>query len=122
MFQFQCGLVGTALVCLASPSQADVPQVIYVASCGTVSNAAGAPGPLYATTNGQLCISGSISATIAAFAPGGTYLNVPSVTTTGVNSVLPAGGDILVYNYGANPLLVKLVIGASTAITAATAD
>ena len=121
MLKYQLALVG-ALLCLAAPAYADVPQVIYVSSCGSVSKNPGTPGPLYATTTGQLCISGTISATINAWAPGGAYLNVASVTTGSANSALPAGSNVVVYNYGTNPIMVKLSTSGATTVTAATAD
>jgi len=121
MSKLQCALVG-AMLCVAAPAWADVPQVKYVTSCGAQSNTAGALGVMYATTTGQLCISGSISATIGAFAPGGTYLNVASITGTSANSALPAGANILVYNTGANPIMVKLSTSGATTVTSATAD
>ena len=121
MLKYQLALVG-ALLCLTAPALADVPQVIYVTSCGTLSKNPGTPGPLYATTTGQLCISGTISATINAWAPGGAYLNVASVTTGSANGALPAGSNVVVYNYGANPIMVKLSTSGATTVTAATAD
>jgi hypothetical protein len=64
-------------------------------------------------------VSGSLSATLSGFAPGGAYAQL-SVSGTSGNVALPAGSVVVVYNTGANPAFVKL--GASNTVVATTAD
>lgn len=89
----------------------------YLASPPTYTT--GDMEPLQTDVNGNLKVTGSFSS--SSFLTGGTYLNV-SATTTSANSALPAGTNIVVYNYGVTKALVKLSTSGSTTVTAATAD
>lgn len=100
------GVVGIACANNVSPPNPTVGQW-YAVQCNSL---------------GQVIVSGGGSGGGATpFTPGGAYLNVGTVTTTSANSALPAGAAVVVYNYGANPIMVKLGTSGVT-VTAATAD
>ncbi len=70
------------------------------------------------TAGNPLSISGSFSANLGGFAPGGAYASL-SVSTSSANVALPAGTTVVVYNTGANPAYVKL---GSSSVAAATGN
>jgi hypothetical protein len=65
-------------------------------------------------------VSGTFSASLGGFAPGGSYISPLSVTNSSSNAALPTGAEVVVYNVGANAVYVKL--GTSNAVTATTSD
>jgi len=65
-------------------------------------------------------VSGTFSASLGGFAPGGSYISPLSVTNSSGNAALPTGAEVVVYNVGANAVYVKL--GTSNAVTATTSD
>jgi|SRR5579859_1690331 len=105
-----------ALSLLSGHAHAQAPVVPYI---GVTPNPVG--GQVYApvSSTNPLPISGSITASLGAFAPGGSYATL-SVTNSSGNVALPTGVAIVVYNTGTNNAFVKL--GTSNAVTATTSE
>ena len=80
------------------------------------------PRTVMVDANGNLCVSGTFSATLAGFAPSGNYTSPMSVTSTTSEIAIPAGSPavILVSNVGIDPAYVNL--GTTSGVTATTAD
>lgn len=74
---------------------------------------------------GELITSGGGGGSSASpFLTSGTYLNVPTVNTSVANSALPSGTppSVGIWNYGANPIAVKLSASGTPVGTVATSD
>jgi hypothetical protein len=90
------------------------------AGCNAVTfTGVNGPRTLMLDQNGNVCISGSISATTTGFAPA-TAATPLSVTSTTGETALPAGAVVFVYNTGANTAFVNL--GTSGSVTATTSN
>lgn len=89
---------------------------LVVATCGTLpqSYKTGATRPLVVDVNGNICISGSISASTSGFAPGGNYGTLTS-TVASADAALPSGAVVTAWNTGTSSVSCVLGIGAQTA-------
>lgn len=74
-------------------------------------------GPVSSTN--PMPVTGSFSATLSGFAPGGAYATPLSVTTSSARVALPTGTVVIVYNTGANAAYVQL---GGSGVTATTSD
>jgi hypothetical protein len=72
-------------------------------------------GPLFTGSNPGH-ITGSFSATLSGFTPGGSYTGISSVTTSGQDVQLPSGTAVAVYNIGSSAACVKL--GTTSSVSA----
>jgi hypothetical protein len=72
-------------------------------------------GPLFTGSNPGH-ITGSFSATLSGFTPGGSYTGIASVTTSGQDVQLPSGTAVAVYNIGSSAACVKL--GTTSSVSA----
>jgi hypothetical protein len=92
-----------------------VPGVVPLVGCSALGNCA---GPVSSTN--PMPVSGSFSATLSGFAPGGAYGAPLSVTTASSRVSLPAGTAIVVYNTGTSAAFVQL--GGSSVVATTVAD
>lgn len=117
MRRYLFGVFALAVVlALPLPVLAQNTTGLVVGTCGSVSPAftAGRPGPFTVGTDGQLCVTGTFSASIAGFAPATTGTPI-SVTTGGVTGTLPAGAVVIATNVGTtNAAYCKLGASATT--------
>jgi hypothetical protein len=89
------------------------PPVAYKPSTSTQNR----PGPFTIDANGLLCVNAtvSVSASIAGFAPGGSYANLTS-NATSHDAALPTGAVDIAFNTGTTAVSCELSVGAGTAV------
>jgi hypothetical protein len=63
-------------------------------------------------------VTGTLSASVGGFTPGGAYASPLSVSTTSASVALPTGTTVVVYNTGSSTAFVKLGTAGVTATTA----
>jgi hypothetical protein len=96
--------------CFALPQSSRAAERAYVCDPATPSNCA------KPDASGNLPISGTFTATLSGFTPGGTTANL-SVTGTSADVALPAGTVVKVVNWGAADVHFRVTVGAGTAVT-----
>ncbi len=110
------GAAGLAFCLLTGAAFAQGVTRVCVESIG----ANGSNNCVDASATNPFPVTGSFSATVSGFAPGGSYATPLAVTNATGNVALPTGTTVVVYNVGANAAYVKL--GTSNAVTATTSD
>lgn len=110
------GLSLLAALLASAPAPAQNTTGLTVATCGSPPTAftATRPGPFTVDTGGQLCITGSISASLSGFAP--ATQGTPVAATTGGNTqTLPVGAVVVATNVGTtNAAYCRLGASATT--------
>lgn len=111
------GLLATAgLAWLAVPAKAQ--RSSTVATCGTFPGAVpavGTAGIVALDQNGNTCVAGSISTSIAGFAPAGTFATL-TASGSSASVALPAGAVVIFQNTGTTAVSCTLGVGSATAL------
>ena len=113
--------IGIALLLLAvpatSPAKAQGQTRVY-SSCGGASWTSNDLGrPFQLLPDGRLCISGTISASLAGFAPNGNYTTLTATAASSASTALPGGSDVAFQNLSSVDVSCVITAGASTATT-----
>lgn len=111
-------LAGTTEPAEAQSSVRPTPRV--VATCGTppYTYMVGNYEWALIDQNGNACVSGTISASLAGFTPAaGATANVTDIVNTSQDVALPVGADAVVTNKGAVDVNFRIQVGAGTAVS-----
>jgi hypothetical protein len=117
-FLIAAALLAGSLVAAVLPAHAQNTTGLVLTTCGSpvVAFRANNPGPFTVNTAGQLCVTGSISASLGGYNPE-TFLTPFTATTAGVSSsAFTAGKTIVVSNAGTtNTAYCRLGAASTTA-------
>ena len=104
------------LAAVAAPSGAQAQTLVKTSCAPTNPFVAGQTGrPFSIDENGNTCITGSISASLTGFTPGGTYATL-TATAASASVALPAGATVAVQNTGTTTVSCTLGVGSATAV------
>lgn len=104
------------LAAVAAPSGAQAQSIVRVSCAPGSPYAGGQTGrPFSIDENGNTCITGSISASLTGFTPGGTYATLTASGSSG-SVALPAGATVAVQNTGTTTVSCTLGVGSATAV------
>lgn len=106
-------LIAAALAPVGAQAQSSIVHVTCAPSSPYANNQTGRPFTI--DENGNTCITGSISASLTGFTPGGTYATLTASGSSG-SVALPAGATVAVSNSGTTTVSCTLGIGSATAV------